>query len=223
MITVRWRTLFEVCKDTWPTGMPIVGVVIAFFLAWYFSSTLANAIRVAGMLLQLGGLVLVGRGLSKKRKTFGHPSIPNKIFGWSKRVAAVFARPRVVSAQARAVAEAGVAAEAVVIRRAPSGVTVEERVLVLEQTMDSLRDDLNTNVQELRREIPGVKRDIKGERQERLAGDQRMARKIEEVTIGDFHLEIIGLFWLFLGVIGTSIPTGLAEGWHLICRAIYPG
>jgi hypothetical protein len=30
------------------------------------------------------------------------------------------------------------------------------------------------------------------------------------VAIGGLHLEMVGLVWLFLGIVGTSIPDGIA-------------
>jgi hypothetical protein len=46
-------------------------------------------------------------------------------------------------------------------------------------------------------------RAVKGNRSSRLSN------QLEEFAVGGLHLEIIGLLWLFLGVLGTAFPMRL--------------
>jgi len=64
---------------------------------------------------------------------------------------------------------------------------------------------------------------VRREREERGAGDDRTTRQIEEVAIGGLHLEVVGLVWLILGVLGTSIPDEAARLLYFIgCHAAPP-
>jgi hypothetical protein len=101
--------------------------------------------------------------------------------------------------------------EARVIRGVGPGATLDERVSTLEKNLTLLRDELDTKLQGLRRELGTVKESIEHESQERRAADEKTGRKIEEVAIGGLHLEWVGLFWLYLGVIAGSIPDVIAE------------
>jgi hypothetical protein len=67
--------------------------------------------------------------------------------------------------------------------------------------------------------IGTVRDDVQRETQERQAAEQRTFRQIEEVAIGGLHLEIVGLVWLFFGVLGTSIPDEIARWLCLIAQA----
>jgi hypothetical protein len=83
---------------------------------------------------------------------------------------------------------------------------------MLEENLKLLRDELDTKLQGVRRELGTLKESIDHESQERRVADEKTARKIEEVAIGGLHLEVVGLIWLFLGVTAASIPDVIA-GW----------
>ena len=144
------------------------------------------------------------------RRLFGRPSLIAKIVGWFQRLAAAFtpAKPITVQASAGGVAIAG--GEARLVRGVSPGAPVEQRLSVLEENVNLLRDEMDTKVHGLRRELAGVKESIQHESKERQVEDQKTARKIEEVAIGGLHPETVGLFWLILGVVGTSIPDEVA-------------
>jgi hypothetical protein len=73
---------------------------------------------------------------------------------------------------------------------------------------------------------PTLREHIERETQERRAENQQAARSIEEMVVGGLHLEIVGLSWLVLGVVGTSIPDEIAAeslhwmDWYHVLSAI---
>jgi hypothetical protein len=87
---------------------------------------------------------------------------------------------------------------------------LDERVSILEENLKLLRDELDSRLQGVRRELGTVKESIERESQERRVAGEKTARKIEEVAIGGLHLEVVGLMWLFLGVAAASIPDVIA-------------
>jgi hypothetical protein len=61
-------------------------------------------------------------------------------------------------------------------------------------------------VQEVRRTIEKTDRALQHEEQERRAGEEGTRRQFKDVVTGGLQLESVGLVWLFLGVLFTSIP-----------------
>jgi bifunctional DNA-binding transcriptional regulator/antitoxin component of YhaV-PrlF toxin-antitoxin module len=208
--TIRWRILIAGLKEAWPTWLWLAGILVAFAVGRLWSTRLSDVVRYAGAMLQVLGLATVAWGLSEMRRLFHRPSLRARIFGWFRRLAAAFRAPKLISGQASVAGRATVSAEARVVLGVRPGAPLEERVKVLEENLNRLRDEQDTKVQEIRRELSTVREDMQRESQERQAADEKTVRQIEEVAIGGLHLEIVGLFWLFLGVLCTSIPNEIA-------------
>jgi small-conductance mechanosensitive channel len=58
--------------------------------------------------------------------------------------------------------------------------------------------------------VEAVKHDVQREAEKREAEDRNVLRQIEDVSAGGLSLEWIGLWWLFVGVLFTSVPTQVA-------------
>lgn len=216
MLTVRWRSLFAVLKNAWPMWLAVGGVAAAFaagsILSWFLSPTLSAAVRYTGTMLQLLGLGMVAIGLGETRRLFRQPSLRAKIAGWFGRLAAAFTVPQPITGQASLLGavRATLTGEGRLVSGVRPGAPLEERVSVLEENLDRLRDELDARIQRLRQELATMKENIQRETQNRELNDQKITRMIEEVSIGGLHLEIVGLSWLILGVVGTSIPNEIA-------------
>ena len=102
------------------------------------------------------------------------------------------------------------------MRRMRPGAELEERVSVLEEELNHLRDELDTKIQGVRSDLGGtITEGLEQERQDRQTADEETKRIIKNVAIGGLHLEIVGLLWLILGVVVTSIPGEIATGTSL--------
>ena len=214
-LTVRWRNMAALLKEAWPIGLAVGGVVLAFALALtvgcFLSTTLSAVVRYTGMILQISGLLTVAIGLSKMRRYFGRPSLIDKVSGWFGRLAAAFTAPKPISLEVSVANEIDVAGEVVsAVRALGPGASLDDRVALLEENVNQLRRELDTKVQRLRRGLATVKESIQRESAERQAAHNETTRTIEEVTVGGLHLEMVGLCWLFLGIMGTSMPDGIA-------------
>jgi hypothetical protein len=187
--TVRWATLRAALKEAWPTWLAIVGIVSAFTLGSLSSTSVSGTIRYAGTILQLMGLATIAYGLREMRRLFKRPSL----FAWFRRLGAAFKAPKPIVVQPSAAEVTTASDRARVVLSVGPGVPLEERVKVIEENLNRLRDDLDTKTEEIRRELSTVKDGVQRESQERQAAEQRTVRQIEEVAIGGLHLEIVGL------------------------------
>jgi len=212
--TVRWRALTAVIRGAWHAWLFIGGLVFAFIVGLaahrLLSVTLTDAVRYSGTVLQILGLSTVALGLRQVRRMFNRPSVSAAMLGWLRRLAATFTGPKPISLQASFGAFATMTGEARLIRGVRPGATLDERVSILEENLKLLRDELDSRLQGVRRELGTVKESIERESQERRVAGEKTARKIEEVAIGGLHLEVVGLMWLFLGVAAASIPDVIA-------------
>ncbi len=84
--------------------------------------------------------------------------------------------------------------------------SLEHRLEVLEGNFKQLEGEMDAEIRDVREQVTQAQKSLRREREERSAADDGTARQIEEVAIGGLHLEVVGLVWLILGVLGASIP-----------------
>ena len=214
-LTVRWRTIEAVLRDAWPTWLAISGLIFALTVAltakWLLSATLTTAVRYSGTILQILGLSTVALGLRQMRRMFDRPSVGAAILRWLRRFAAAFTAPKPLSLKCvEGIDSMEAFGDARVVLGPRPVAALDERVSILEENLKLLRNELDTKVQGVRRELGTLKESIERESQERRVADEKTARKIEEVAIGGLHLEVVGLVWLLLGVTAASIPDVIA-------------
>ena len=208
--TVRWRALGATLADARPLAVALLGVGAALLAGRLLAAKPPDAFRYAGAFLQVFGLATVARGLSKVRRLFGQPSLPAEIGEWFRRLGKAFGRPRHITIQASAAEIKVVVSDADLTVTAAPNATLERWVAVLEGNVDRLRADLKTKAQSLSQDIAEVRESIRKEMGDRRAVDDQTAHTIQEHAIGDLHLQEIGVVWLVLGAIATSIPGELA-------------
>lgn len=209
---IRWRAVGTELKNAWPATLVLGGLFIAATVAWLFSATGPDAVRYAGTILQIFGLGTVAVGLSQTRQLFGRPSIPARVKSWFGRLRAALRRPEPITVQASS-GELFLHGESprIIIGPAPNA-TVEQRVAVLEQNLARLRDEVDQHAQTMRQEIRQIEEKLAAEDQGLRSAVEANAKKIEESAIGGLHLEVVGICWLFFGIVGTSIPGEVALG-----------
>jgi hypothetical protein len=215
MLTVRWRSLVTTLIGAWPVWLaigtvPAVCLIGKIMRRYLLIGPPYSAILYAGTILELLGLVLVAIGLSDLRRLFGRPSATTLVIGWFGQFVAAFRPPRAVEGRASATGTSSIRAAGRTIHGAGPGAPIEDRVQALELNVSALRDELDRGVQQLRGDLDVVNEALQRENQERRTGEAEVKRKLEEMAVGDLHLEAVGLFWVFLGVLGTSIPEEIA-------------
>lgn len=212
-LTIRWHPIITAFKKAWPTWLAISGIALSGGVGYLFSQSeeSAIAVRFAGTMLQVLGIATVAIGLSETRRLFGRPSLPRKFLDFFRQLASAFVTPKPMTLQVPN-GTIIVTGEIAQMFRIPGPEdSLEERVSILEVNLSHLRNELAVRKQEIQQGIQTVKGQIERETQERCTEDQRITKKIEEMAVGGLHLETVGLFWLVLGVIATSIPGEIAD------------
>jgi len=88
--------------------------------------------------------------------------------------------------------------------------TIEQRLDAVEATVKQIRTDLNEKTQALTTSVDAVKQGVQREAEDRAEAIRDVLRQLREVSAGGLRLQGIGLGWLFVGVLFTSLPNELA-------------
>jgi hypothetical protein len=210
-MTIRWRALGVVLSEAWAAWLCVVGFAVAWLIGWVFSTWVfstgtSGEVRYAGTFLQILGLIVVVVGLRDKLKQFKRPTVPGTVRSWFGRLARAFRRPEPITVQLSGVGAVALAGELQARLLLGPGASIEQRVRALEANLAQLQEELNTKVQDMRKRNDRLAEDLRQETEDRKTADRYAGSQIEEVAIGGWGLEVVGLLWLLFGVLGTSIP-----------------
>lgn len=211
-LTSRLKSLLDTLIDAWPVWLWLGGLVVSILAGAYLASTAEAMFRTAGMVLQLMGLATVAVGLSQTRRLFGCPSSAAKAMSWVRRLGAVFGRSNAITGQAYVSSgEVRMSGSARVRIGATPDAPMERRVEVLEQNYALFQAEFDASVAQAANALQGLRSALGPESSARQAEANATAAKLEEMAVGGLHLESIGVIWLAIGVIGTSVPAEIAN------------
>lgn len=197
LVAVRWPVLGAAAKAAWPVWVAVLGFALAATtaaaFAWLLSSAAEDVVQYTGFALDVLGISTVCYGLTESRHRFKRPSVRASIAQWFAWVASAFGQRRSHAVLAASLGmSSSLSAALSTGSRAP--VTVEERLTALEQDVRDLRAETRTATSALRDDVSTLTRDLQQERDEREAGDKRALQEIEDLAVGGFPLEAVGLF-----------------------------
>ena len=189
--------------------LSLLVVVVPVFFGLRYGADEA-AIRITGMALQLLGILTVAWGIHTTRKEFGHPSIftvwyqrLSRFPSFRKRVVTVTGHITLpgmtVSGRGHASVSAG------------PGATIEARVQALEENLQIVHDRVSQTQNEMDHAFRKHSEALKQEEQVRDKEDQNIRAKLEATETGGLHISAMGAFWLFVGVIMSTVPVELAK------------
>jgi hypothetical protein len=187
------------------------GIAISWGLAYCFASNLSNQIRYTGTALQFSGLVTVAIGISQLRRMFGKTPVLECVGNWFRRLVGIFRKPVTGYANVSQGGAVGGGTGFVTTFTASSKLKLKERVERLEKELKNLKEDHSNKLRDLSCNLSRVETLVHDEGNKRQTGDADISKKLEEVAVGGIHLEMVGLVWLLLGMLGTSIPKELAD------------
>ena len=94
---------------------------------------------------------------------------------------------------------------------ADQSASLKHRLEVLEQNVKRFEDAFDAEIRDLSSKIGRVEEGVRNEADERKRADDSVTRVIEEATMGGLNLEVVGLLWLMLGVLGQGCPDEIAK------------
>jgi hypothetical protein len=179
-------------------------------IAWYaplpFTSDLGLRIRDAGLILQLTGIGTIAYGLKKTRDLFRKPTWQQSLVTWRKDLH--------VFRSKRTYAGSGAPQEGLIGTSGAEGSSTpgpskrasrDERFGALEAKLLAAHDRITQTQQRLDDEARIRDSDDKWERAARVEADARLWKALEELSVGGLDLSAVGLWWLLVGVVLTTV------------------
>ena len=214
----KWRisVLKTSLRNAWPAfltlGGPVLAWVLILVLGTSIKLTTSKHVLYAGMTLELFGICLVAYDLNETLKKFGRPSWTRKVWEWCKFLCTAIMPQTHVFGTANLRSESTVTFSDGAVHQLGEDATPEARISALEKNLDILRDETNQRFHAATRELSSQKTSIDGLnlRMGEIARTTNVS--IEDLAVGGANLEMIGLFWVAIGVFATNIPESIA-GW----------
>lgn len=189
----------------------------AFLMRWlgWVSNTSEAIPRSAGGLLQIGGVVTVALGIHELRRQFNLPRLLDEVSEEGRRIAAHVKRlwwritgssPPPKIGYGYGVGTAGGFGSAHAVALPGPNAPVEERLVWLEKEVSSLQTATVRLRSDLQQEANKRAEAIEAERNAREERAQAMELQLRNMAVGGIHLELVGLCWLFLGIILVTWP-----------------
>jgi hypothetical protein len=200
----RWRNTRAVLVDgARAAGAVVAGIVVACVIGYLWPrQSGSTAIGIAAVVLQLLGLASVALGMRQMRRRFKRPS-------WFRRLWVALQGPRDVTVQISGVGSASGTGKVSGVG-ALANPTIEARVAALEAALPKLRSDLTAKMQTITTSVDAVKHEIQREAATRASAITDVLRQLEDVSAGGLYLESIGLWWLVVAAVFSSVPNELA-------------
>ena len=187
----------------------IVAVAIIVLSLWIPLLTVGtiDAIRYSGLLMQLLGLGTVAFGIRDTRRKFGKMSLLELISHWFCSYPRL--RPKVHRGLGTLTSHDRLPGKGINWQSAEKNPTLESRLTAVEANLRNLHDKFIRSDSENQKTLHKLEKNLQEESNERREQDQELHYKIDFVSTDGLHLAMVGVVWLSIGVILSSIPQEL--------------
>jgi hypothetical protein len=191
----------------------VLAYLLTILAARYLSAPayLPTQVRYAGVLLEIFGFILVALGIRETRKLFNQPSLIEKIAQWFKLVASTLRRQDQSISPVTGRLNLTLSTPRISASGTVRPQTLERRVEMLEQTIDSIRHDLKEHAKRQEADIKHLDHAIAEEREERMSADVDESLRTEQLAVGGLWNEVIGLIWVVAGTLGSNMADEIAR------------
>jgi hypothetical protein len=184
--------------------LAVAYVLLGLSIIYSFGAS-ERSIRFVGGGLQLLGIGTVVWGISVTRKQFGRQPIHMWLYSWLRRFPLI---PRTGYVRANGIMPSISARGRITAVFTPnSNASVEERLLAIEQGIDTVQNRIGAAEAQIDHEIREAQSKIAVEAKVREGADRQTMSALESASTGGVHVSAIGALWLFVGVLlSTASP-----------------
>ena len=199
----RWLTTM------WPTWAALLVSAAGVYLASRRGAP-EPQIRLVGLSLQCLGMSTVAIGVIKTRRYFEFSSLGEAAREWLREFPRW--RKRIVSMSGLAVsAGAVVSARGDVWSRMDESDPTDKQLKALRQNVEDLRHRVSTLAKAMEKSADQVSSFMAQERTDRTEGDRALDAKYERAHTDGLGLTLVGLLWLFIGVILATLAPEISR------------
>lgn len=202
--------------EAWPVWGAIAAIVTVAGITMQLPGKLEDRIRYCGVTLELFGILTVVHGIKDKQRLLKETSYFEIFRNWLKRRYRWGAKPKVISAELFANASATASMNATIWRGPGPDPSLEARVVALEANLKTLREIHAETENQLAAEKRQRVETIDKERQLRESAIRQLQTQLVELGVGNIHVEAVGVFWLLVGMVLSTISAEIALWINLI-------
>lgn len=169
-----------------------------------------GALKAAGFLIGLSGLLLVAFGLWRTRNLFGRPPLRSQIRAWGREVVALFVAPPARTVIGHSVInEFG--SDSAVMTGAVLPTTLDERVAALERRAAAAEKRIEEVRLDACRMVEEARAELRADDDSLRASVTEVGKRLEDFSVGGLDLEFMGLIWLIVGSMLSTFYGGIAS------------
>lgn len=202
-----WRQLRHLVAGAWRFWLAILVPTILCLI------TIPNGeawVRVAGLALQVLGLLIVARGLEQARALYDRPSLLSSAQSFFRDWPRL-GRSTHVSVGTAPLKVSGMNVRVKIGSKVPQRVTVKQLRDLVEQKFNQINERVDHVEESVEKEAVYRSSALDAEKQARECEDALIKKKLEELMVGSIHLDRTGVLWLAIGIVLTSIPQELIK------------
>ncbi len=208
----RWvKALARWLAEAWRVWIPVSVVVLVLTVPSQLPLSLAEPVlRYFGLAFQLLGILTVVSGLRDKRRLFNRPSLVENIRLWIHRRPPWGAKPQTILVAGTGSISLLGSAKVSLWRGVPADASVEARLAALEANLATLRTEQAEAAKEFQEATRKTNEAVDAERRARESAVGSVRVQLDKLGAGGLHVEMIGVFWLVLGVVLATVPGEIA-------------
>ena len=197
---ILWREIPAWLRRAWPFWALLPAFAAHWLALSQFQASPQMVHKIAGMLLQSSGGLLILYSINDNLGLFRRQSLPAAVVSWFKS----FPRKgKNVTIQLSGASAAGLAGSASVsTRRTPT--TLEERVEYLEATLTKHRQEVAEGFANAQRSLETAKSELHGRMDTTVGQVAELSQKVELAAVGGFKLQGFGVLLAIYGAV-TSV------------------
>ena len=205
-----WAVVRWLAEPQW-FWIALLVLLVAFWVS-FRPGTCELQVRLSGLALQCLGVGIVAFDLYRTRKLFGRLGIATTVKAWCSRFP--HWRGKAVPGTARISGRGALTAQ---------GRPWSE--VITSTSLAAQVDALTTKVEWLRKLLVAAEADrhslarkqddaLQSEQQLRADHDEKLGALLESAETGGLHISFVGLIWLLFGILLSSVPGEIAQGFQ---------
>lgn len=216
---IQWRKLLVwatwKARKGWLTpGVPVVALLVAygFAKALQYADPAEATFRLAGMFLQLGGLVIVAEGLRSTQRQFRAPGVTQGVIKWAAEGKVLLRRP-----EQRQIYDVilpitvNVFDDSIHLKPLQVQQSLQQQLQTLAENLETTTQALVVHRRSVEQELSKLGMEISTAQHDRIKDVGNVRQTLTDFSTGGLILEWIGLIWLLLGTLFGAIPQELGE------------
>lgn len=170
-----------------------------------------DAVRYAGLLLQLLGIGVVAWTLRGRGQVFNHKAVTRYALEWLRRAPIRGPARGRVELQGTGGMRISGSASVEVWRGPRLDQPVEAQLEAIRQNLEMVRGKVDSLMAQTDRRLADMNNGLDEERRERVAHIREVTRALERVAADSLYVEVAGLWWLVIGIVLATAPGEVVE------------